>query len=74
METVIPFYAGGIISIVYHPDFRQKHGLFPTVEMYFSDGAGGFYKAATPVTLKGIPTDTIIIDTGGQGSGIIVIK
>lgn len=74
METVIPFFSSGVVEVNYESDLRGKHGLFPMVQVYAIDSSGMYYQTVTAVKLQGRPVGKIFVDTGGETTGIIVIK
>jgi hypothetical protein len=71
--TIIQFTNQSTLTIPYTQSLRDQYGDAPSVQVWVSDGTNLVNMGIT-ATFDDYPVNTISIDLGGPGSGIVVIR
>ncbi len=71
--TIIQFTNTSTLTIPYTQSLRDSYGDAPSVQIWVSDGTSLVNMGIT-ATFDTFPVNTISVDLGGPGSGIVVIR
>lgn len=71
--TIITFTNQSTLTIPYTTSLQEKYGPVPTVQVWISDGTD-LVNMGISATFDAYPVNTINLDFGGPGNGIVVIK
>jgi hypothetical protein len=71
--TIIEFTNQSLLTIPYTQSLKDAYGDAPSVQVFISDGTSLVNMGIT-ATFDDYPVNTITIDLGGPGSGIVIIR
>lgn len=71
--TIIQFTNQSLLTIPYTQALKDAYGSAPSVQVWVSDGTNLVNMGIT-ATFDSYPVNTITVDLGGPGSGIVVIR
>lgn len=72
--TITTFIGVATLQIPYTAYLQNKHGAFPTVQVWVYDGTGQLINMGITAAFDTYPPTVINLDFGGTASGIVVIR